>query len=180
MGTRSLAQIQQAHLSSSGFAVLGDRRLKEFAITGSSSAGIFEVFDTDTAPEAGTYAQSTTTVTVTDTSHGLSTGDVVGIAFEAGTGGTATPGNYVITVTSANAFTITVLNSDTITDTPACRYVASTPNDGTQPKRWLLTKETSAADTFANIFRIPNEGFRTNHGAYFHMSNLTSADVFYE
>lgn len=175
----SLSQVFQGHRHESGFVVLGRRRIKEVSVTGTSSAGILDLFDTSTAPEAGTYAQSGTTVTVTDTGHGLSTGDVVGIAFETGTGGTAQPGNYAITVTTANAFTVTMLNSDTISGTPACRYVASTPGKE-EPKRWLMSKETAAADTFANVFKIPNSGFIVRYGLYFHMANLDVADVFYE
>lgn len=176
----STSQIHQGHRHESGFVILGRNRLKEFAVTGTATAGVFDVFDTDTAPEAGTYAQSGTTVTVTDTAHGLATGDVVGISFETGTGGTAQPGNYAITVTTANAFTVTMLNSDAITGTPACRYVATTPAPNTNPKRWIMTKELSAADIYANIFQIPNEGFITTYGVYFHMANLDVADVFYE
>ena len=176
----SAAQIHQGHRHESGFAALGRHRIKEISVTGTATAGRLEIFDTDTAPVTGTYAQSTTTVTVTSTGHGLSTGDVVGIAFETGTGGTAQPGNYEITVTTANAFTVTMLNSDTITGTPACRYVATTPTNNVSPKRWLMTKETTAADIYANVFAIPNEGFIATYGIYFHMANLGHADVFYE
>lgn len=177
---QSLSQIQQGHRHESGFVVLGRRRLKEFCLVGTASAGLLDVFDTDTAPESGTYAQSGTTVTVTDNGHGLSTGDIVGISFSTGTGGTAQPGNYEITVTGVNTFTVTMLNSDTITGTPACRYVATTPAANVTPKRWLMSKHTSAADTYANVFQIPNEGFICTYGAYFHMANLLEADVFYE
>lgn len=176
----SLSQIHQAHVHESGFALSGRARLKEFSVVGSASAGVLDVFDTDTAPETGTYAQSGTTVTVTDSGHGLASGDIVGIAFSSGTGGTAHPGNYEITVTSANAFTVTMLNSDTITGTPACRYVAYTPGAGTTPKRWLMTKETAAADTYVNVFQMPNEGFIVSHKVYMNISNMASVDVFYE
>jgi len=122
----SLSQVFQVSKRESGFVVLGPHRLKEFSIIGTASEGKLTVYDTDTAPVAGTYAQSGTTVTVTKTDHGLSTGDVVGICFATGTGGTATSGNYPITVTASNTFTITMLNSDTITNTPACNYVRKT------------------------------------------------------
>ena len=176
----STAQIHQGHRHQSGLVVLGRHRLKEVSLVGTASAGLLDVFDTDTAPESGTYAQSGTTVTVTDTGHGLTTGDVVGISFSTGTGGAAQSGNYEITVTTANAFTVTMLNSNTITGTPACRYVASTPAANANPKRWLMSKHTSAGDTFANTFTIPNAGFIASHGIYFHMANLLEADVFYQ
>lgn len=176
----SLSQVFQGHRHESGFVALGRHRLKEFSVIGTASAGTFVVFDTDTAPETGTYAQSGTTVTVTDTGHGLSTGDVVGINFAVGTGGTAQPGNYEITVTTANAFTVEMLNSDTITGTPACQYVANSGSTQKTPKRWVMSKHTSAADIYANVFQVPNSGFIVRNGIYFLMTNLTEADVFYE
>lgn len=176
----SLAQVFQVSKRESGFAVLGPHRLKEFSIIGTASEGKLTVYDTDTAPVAGTYAQSGTTVTVTDTDHGLATGDVVGICFAVGTGGTATSGNYSITVTGADTFTITMLNSDTITGTPACNYVANSGPNQPNPKRWLLCKGVAAGDSFANAFSVPNEGMVTKLGTYFLMSNLLEADMFYE
>lgn len=176
----SLAQVFQVNKRESGFAVLGPHRLKEFSLIGTASEGKFTVYDTDTAPVAGTYAQSGTTVTVTDTDHGLATGDVVGICFAVGTGGTATSGNYSITVVDADTFTITMLNSDTITGTPACNYVANSGPNQPNPKRWLMCKGVAAGDSFANAFSVPNEGFVTKLGTYFLMSNLLEADMFYE
>lgn len=180
MGTQSISQIFQGHRHQSGFVAMGRHRVKEVSLVGTATAGFLDVFDTDVAPETGTYAQSGTTVTVTDSAHGLSTGDVVGISFSTGTGGAAQPGNYEITVTTANAFTVTMLNSNTITGTPACRYVATTPLRGETKRRWLMSKHTAASDTFANTFSLPNQGFLVTKGIYFFMSNLLEADVFYE
>jgi hypothetical protein len=112
--------------------------------------------------------------------HGLATGDMVGICFSTGTGGTAQSGNYEITVTDADTFTVTMLNSDTITNDPACHYVSYTPNTGATPKRWLMCKGVAAADTFANVFQVPNSGFITKLGTYFLMTNLLEVDMFYE
>ena len=176
----SLSQIFQAHLKQSGFGVKRRVRVKELSVVGTASAGFVDLFDTDTAPVAGTYTQAGATVTVTDTAHGLSTGDIVGISFDAGTGGEAQPGNYEITVTGANTFTLTQINSTTITGTPACRYVAYTPGPSVTPKRWLMTKETSAGDTYVNVFQLPNEGFLAGHGIYMSISNLSVSDVFFE
>ena len=176
----SLSQVFQVSRRESGFAVLGPHRLKEFSIVGTANEGKLTVYDTDTAPVAGTYAQTGTVVTVTDTSHGLSTDDVVGICFASGTGGTATSGNYPITVVDANTFTITMLNSVTITGTPACNYVANSGPNQAKPKRWLMCKGVAAADSFANTFTVPNSGFVTKRGVYFLMSNLLEADMFYE
>ena len=176
----SLSQIFQVSRRESGFAILGPHRLKVVSMVGTTSEGKLTLFDTDSAPVAGTYGQSGTTVTVAKVGHGLSTGDVVGICFGTGTGGTATSGNYSITVTTSNAFTITMLNSDTITDDPACNYVSNSGANQAIPKRWLMCKVISANDTFANIYDLPNSGFITKLGTYFLMSNLSEADVFYE
>lgn len=176
----SLSQVFQVSKRESGFVVLGPHRLKEFSIVGTASEGKLTVFDTDTAPESGTYGQTGFTVTVTDTGHGLSTGDVVGICFGTGTGGTATSGNYLIIVTSVNAFTVTMLNSDEITADPTCIYVANKGSNQPKPKRWLMCKGVAANDSFANVFGIPNSGFITTLGVYFFMTNLLEADVFFE
>ena len=176
----SLGQVFQVSKRESGFAILGPHRLKELSIIGTASEGKITIYDTDTAPIAGTYAQSGTTVTVTDADHGLSTGDVVGICFATGTGGTACSGNYSITVADADTFEITMLNSDTITNDPACHYVANSGSNQPTPKRWLMCKGVAAGDSFANTFKVPNSGFSTKLGTYFLMSNLLEADMFYE
>ena len=176
----SLSQIFQVSKQESGFAVLGPHRLKEFSIVGTASAGKLTVYDTDTAPVSGVYAQTGTTVTITKADHGLSTGDVVGVCFATGTGGTATSGNYPITVTGSGTFTITMLNSDTITGTPAADYVANSGSKQEKPKRWLMCKRVAAGDSFANTFAVPNSGFITKLGVYFVMTNLLEADLFFE
>jgi hypothetical protein len=58
--------------------------------------------------KTGTYSRTGTTVTVTITAHGFSTGNVLAIDF---TSGTALDGNYTITVTNANTFTLTTAAS---------------------------------------------------------------------
>jgi len=58
--------------------------------------------------KTGTYSRTGTTVTVTITAHGFSTGNVLAIDF---TSGTALDGNYTITSTGANTFTLTTVAS---------------------------------------------------------------------
>jgi len=58
--------------------------------------------------KTGTYSRTGTTVTVTMTAHGFSTGNVLAIDF---TSGTALDGNYTITSTGANTFTLTTVAS---------------------------------------------------------------------
>jgi len=52
----------------------------------------------------GTYSQTGTTVTVTITAHGYVTGSIAYLDF---TSGTAVDGDYTVTVTDANTFTVT-------------------------------------------------------------------------
>jgi hypothetical protein len=57
-----------------------------------------------TANVTGTYSQTGTTVTVTITAHGYTTGQSAYLDF---TSGTAVDGTYTVTVTDANTFTVT-------------------------------------------------------------------------
>lgn len=172
------SDVRSGHLHSSGYIVKGRARVRALDVVGTSSAGILEIWDTDTAPvTSGTYVRSGTTVTVTDTDHGLTTGDVVGISFEPDGGVIATPGNYVITVTDADTFTLTDINSGTIANDPDCRYVQS--NGGGINAQWIATWHTSATDIFFNGFSIPGEGLLCRKGVYVYASNLASINVYY-
>jgi hypothetical protein len=164
--------VKQAHLDESGFMVLYPTRVKAVSFTGGGSAGYITLFDTTTAPVSAsvTYGRSGATVTVTKTAHGLSTGDVIGIHFQTGTGGTATDGTYVITRTGADTFTLTDINSGTITATPAAVYAVG---------KWLLTYQTAASDSFFNGFAIPGEGVRAVNGVYGFLSNISAANIYY-
>jgi len=164
--------VKQAHIDESGFMVLTPTRVKAVSFTGGGSAGYITLFDTRTTPVSAsvTYGRSGATVTVTKTAHGLSTGDVIGIHFQGGTGGTATDGTYVITRTGADTFTLTDINSGTITGTPAAVYAVG---------RWLLTYQTAADDSFFNGFPIPGEGVRAVNGVYGFLSNISAANIYY-
>ena len=163
--------VKQGHLNGSGFFVLGRNRVKAISYFG--GGGTLVLFDTTSAPVTSsvTYARSGTTVTVTKTAHGLATGNVVGIHFDANTGVSATDGNYTITVTGANTFTLTDINSGTITSTAAL-YVSGV-------NRWLLTYETHSTDEFQNSPIIPGEGVLVVNGIYAHMSSIDSAQIYY-
>jgi len=163
--------VKQGHLNESGFFVLGRNRVKAVSFFG--GGGTLVLFDTTSAPVSSsvTYAQSGTTVTVSKTSHGLVTGDVVGIHFDSNTGVSATDGNYSITRVDANSFTLTDINSRTITSTAAL-YVSGV-------NRWLLTYETHSTDEFQNSPIIPGEGVLVVNGIYAYMSAIDSAQIFY-
>ena len=164
--------VKQGHLNQSGFLVLGRNRVKGISFVGTATAGQVTLFDTTTAPvTTATYGRSGTTVTVTQASHGLTTGQVIGIEFSAGTGGAATNGNYAVTVSSSSVFTLTDINTGTITASPSAVFTGG--------GRWLLTYDVmTATDTFSNAPLIPGEGVVAVNGIYAYMTNiLRSADL---
>jgi phosphotransferase system glucose/maltose/N-acetylglucosamine-specific IIC component len=129
------------------------------------------LFDTSSAPVSSgvVYARVGTTVTVTKTTHGLTTGTVIGIHFLSNSGVSATDGTYTITVTGANTFTLTDINTGNISSTSAVYAVG----------KWLMTYEPTATDIFNNVPFIPGEGVRVETGVYAEMSNMDSVQIFY-
>ena len=162
--------VKQAHLNASGFMVMGRNRVRAISFTGTATAGNVALFDTTVAPvTTATYGRSGTTVTVSLTAHGLVTGDVRGFDFAAGTGGTATNGNYEITRVDANSFTLTDINSGSIT--AGASLVLGT--------KWLMSFDTAAGDTYNNAPFIPAEGVLVANGVYASISNLLAVNIFY-
>ncbi len=161
--------VKAGHLNNSGFVVLGRNRLKAVSTVGSATAGTLDVFDTATAPVSATYARSTTVITVTKVAHGLVTGNVIGIAFGAASGSSGTNGNYSITRTGADTFTVTDINSGTIAGGTAAVYSTL----------WVASYDVGATDVFGNFALIPGEGVLVINGIYLNMTNLTSANVYY-
>ena len=168
------SDVKSAQIHQSGFLLPNDRvRIKAVSVRGSNTAGQFDLFATDTAPVSATYGQSGTTITVTSTAHGLTTGDRVGVAYSVSGAGTAsTCGNRTITVVDANTFTMECINSFTITGSPACRYV-------TGDNEWIFTATIAATDIFQNYFDIPSEGFLLKNKPFASLINLSSANIFY-
>jgi hypothetical protein len=164
--------VKQGHLNQSGFFVLGRNRVKGVSFFGGS--GTLVLFDSTSAPVTSsvTYGRSGTTVTISKTAHGLTTGNIVGIHFAAGTGGAATDGNYSITRVDADTFTLTDINTGTITGTPAAVYVSGA-------NRWLLTYETHSSDEFQNAPLIPGEGVLAVNGIYAYMNAIDAAQIYY-
>ena len=165
--------VKQAHLNQSGLMVPGRNRVKGVAFVGTATAGQFVLFDTITAPVSSsvTYGRSGTTITVAKTAHGLLAGQTIGIDFDVGSGGSATPGNYVIATASANSFTITDINSGTITGTPAAVYSTGS---------WLMTFDVAAGDIYNNGASLfPGEGILAQTGIYAYIVNLAAVSIFY-
>jgi hypothetical protein len=165
--------VKQGHLNQSGFFVLGRNRVKGISFFGAGQDATLVLFDTATAPVTSgvTYARTGTLVTVTKVAHGLVTGNVVGIHFDSNTSQSATDGNYSITRTGADTFTLTDINTGNITST-AASYVSG-------GGRWLMTYEIDQTDTFSNAPFIPGEGVVAVNGIYALMTNIDSAQIFY-
>jgi len=162
--------VKAGHLNNTGFVVLGRTRLKAVSIVGTATAGTLDIFDTTTAPVTdATYARTTTTITVTKTAHGLVTGDVRGFSFASVGGVSATNGNYSITKTGANTFTLTDINSGSIAASTAMAYSTL----------WVNSYDVGAGDLFGNYALIPGEGVIVRNGIYLIMTNITSANVYY-
>jgi hypothetical protein len=164
--------VKQAHINLSGFLVLGRTRVKALSYVGTSGAGTLVFFDTASVPVSSgvSYGRTGTLVTVTKSDHGLVTGDVVGIHFEASP--SATDGNYVITKVNANSFTLTDINTGSISGGPAAVYVSGGGS-------WLLTYEASATDIFNNAPEIPEDGVLALKGVYAFMDGIALANIYY-
>jgi len=161
--------VKSGHLNNSGFVVLGRNRLKAVSMVGTATAGTLDIFDTTTAPVAATYERAANLITVTKSAHGLATGDVVGLTFATASGTSGTNGNYSITRTGANTFTVTDINSGTIVAGTVAAYASL----------WLASYDTGASDLFGNFALIPGEGILAINGIYLSMSNLLSANIYY-
>ena len=165
--------VNSTHLSQSGFLFNGRTRLKQITYAGNAGQyGNLAIFDTATATVAGVYQRAGTLVTVTKTAHGLKTGDVVGIAYNTASTVSATDGNYTITVTSADAFTITDPNSGTVSGGTPCFFI----NNG---GRWLTSFNTLTGATSAQQILIPGEGVLAQNGLYANLTYVTFVTVFY-
>jgi hypothetical protein len=157
-------------LVESGFIYKQRTRVKGVSIKGDgTNDGLLQIFDTVTAPVTATYGRAGTLVTVTKNSHGLKTGDTVGLSFAPGTGGSATDGNYPITKLTDNTFTITELNSGSITAGANCVYAS----------RWIMTFRIDIGDAYVNYWLIPGQGFLATNGIYLLITDLNAASIFY-
>jgi hypothetical protein len=157
-------------LVESGFIYKQRTRVKGVSIKGDGlTAGLLEIFDTVTAPVTATYGRVGSVVTVTKNAHGLKTGDTVGLSFAAGTGGTATDGNYTVTKLTDNTFTVTDINSGSITAGANCVYAS----------RWIMTFRITAGDSYVNYWLIPGQGILALNGIYLRITTLAAASVFY-
>jgi hypothetical protein len=161
--------VKAATLLYSGFMVKYRTRVKGVSVKGSNTAGSIELFDTLTAPVSATYGRADTTITVTKNGHGLKVGDQVGISFAANSGAAATSGNYTVATAATNTFTVTDINSGTVTAGGDCLYAS----------KWILTFRFADGDVYTNYWRLPGEGILVDNGVYATMTNLNATSIFY-
>lgn len=161
--------VLSAHLNASGQMVVGRTRLKGLISMGTATAGTINFWDATKAPTAVTYGRAGTLVTVTHTAHGLKTGGSIGLTFGAdGSARAATNGNYVVTVLTADTYTVTDINSGTVTPGTAA----------TENTRWLASYDTNTASDVVTLL-IPGEGMLAVNGIYGQMTNQTGLTVYY-
>ena len=159
--------VKSTHRSVSGVVVNYRTRLKGAIVSANASAAARNTVFANNVTQAGTYGRATTTVTVTITDHGLTTGDRVWLVFSAGTGGTATTNVYSVTVTDANVFTVTDTATGSITGSPAVTMYAD-----------ILLEADSYNPVAFNIV-IPGEGILASEGIYVGLVSNITATVFY-
>lgn len=95
----------------------------------------------------GTYSQSTTTLTVTITAHGLTTNDTVTLQLSSSSSGTPVSGTYSINSTTTDTFAVTVPNS--ATDSGTAKLVMSSFN--------APSVQVTVVDS--TTFTFPSSGF---------------------
>ena len=109
----------------------------------------------------GTYSQTTTTITVTCTNHGLVAGQRVALAF---TSGSAASGGFAVaTVVDANSFTVTTPLSGT--------------NSGNVTIYTNVEMELGVAALTQNMLLLPGEGVLFQNGIYY--VGIVEVTVFY-
>ena len=155
--------VKSEHSSASGVAVNYRTRLKGVVVSANTTAATRNVIFADNTTLSGTYnIPGSTTCTVTITSHGLATGDRVWLNFTTGSG--ATNNVYVVTVTSADAFTVTT---------------ASLTTSGNVTMYATILMEVDAYYPAAYNVYIPGEGILAKNGIYVGLVADLTATIFY-
>jgi len=150
--------VKSQHAAASGLMVPYRTRLKGAVIFPFSGATGYSAFVENTSI-SGTYARTTTTATVTATNHGLSTGQWVYLDWD------LTDDPYQVTVTTPNAFTVTVANA------------GATSGNVTVYNKVLLQADASNATAFNLV--VPGEGILAENGIRVFLAADIHCTVFY-
>lgn len=125
-------------------------------------------------PISGTYSRTGTTVTVTITGHGLSTGMIANLDF---TTGTAADGSYTVSVVDANTFTLTTVASGTTSGNVTMNlYIRSSLNvtSVTDNGTGDYTVNITSAISDANYAATATAGNNASDRLAAQVSNLTT------
>ena len=154
--------VKAAFLSANGTVTPLRNRIKGvfFAPTVATNPNATFV-DTSTAITGGTYSQSTTTITVTKTAHGLTVGQRVALEFTSGSG--ASGGFVVATTPTANTFTVVTPLSGT--------------NSGNVTVYTGVLLELPVVAVGQTAVVIPGEGILSVNGIYY--VGFSDVTVFY-
>jgi hypothetical protein len=154
--------VKSYHASASGNAVTYAVRLKGVTVTSGTVSSRNMVVTDPSAKLAGTYSQTTTTITVTSAGHGLTDGQRVFLDF---TSGTARDGSYAITYINANSFSVT---------SPVSTSTSGNVN--------IYTNIYVELDTYNNVglpVKIPGEGIYCSNGIFVGVGSSVTATVTY-
>lgn len=154
--------VKSKHAQSSQVVVNYRTRLKGAIVSPNTSAASRNTVFANNVAKTGTYdIPGSTTCTVSITNHGLTTGDRVWLDF---TSGTAVDNVYVVTVTTADAFTVTT---------------ASLTTSGNVTMYSTILLEVDTYNQTAFMVNIPGEGIVAENGIYVGLVSNISATVFY-
>ncbi|OUU46726.1 MAG: hypothetical protein CBC12_10695 [Candidatus Puniceispirillum sp. TMED52] len=139
----------------------------------------------DTSGQSGTYACSGSTITITDTAHGLSVGNSIHATFTRSAGDTTTITDdffVILTVPSADTFTIqTVVATTDQTGSVVYDSDAATATAGSGPIRAAynvasITDNGTGDYTVNFTTAMPDENYATTFGCDFYQpSNYSTA-----
>lgn len=156
--------VLSTHVTTSRVATASAVRLKGITVSPATASLRSSAVADPTVYKTGTYARTSpsTTVTVTITAHGLTTGDRVFMNF---TSGGAVNGVYTITKTNANVFTVTTAASATTSG--AVTFYSS------------ILLELNTYNIVGLPIRIPGEGIYCKNGMFVGVGGSVTATVFY-
>jgi hypothetical protein len=150
--------VKSQHAAVSGLMVAQRTRLRGATIFPFSGATGYSAFVENTSI-AGTYTRATTTATVTATGHGLSTGQWVYLDWD------LTDNPYQVTVTTPNAFTVTVTDA------------GFASGNVTVYNKMLMQADASSATAFTMV--IPGQGILADQGIRVFLGANIHCTIFY-
>jgi len=155
--------VKSQYIASSGVLVTPlPYRLKGCSVTsGTSSLRNVAACDPTTV-ESGTYSQTTNTITITITNHGLTNGQRIFVDCLTGTG---RDGMYDITYINANSFSVT--------------SAASASTSGNVNIYTGIYMELDTYSTVGLSVLIPGEGIYCKNGIFFGCGPSVTAMVYY-